>query len=82
MAAGSQHVVIDPALVQDIVHVATRMASNIGRAGEFCREKETFSAYVERMRLPVRNTWLRINASLHRREQFFLQRLVRKFTRC
>ena len=33
-------------------------------------------------KLPVRNTWLRINASLHRTEQFFLQKLVWKFTQC
>ena len=72
-----------------MLHVATRVSSCIGRIGEFSREKETFSAYVELMEMffmtnniveTVRSTWMQINASLNRREQFSLQKLVRMFT--
>ena len=44
-------------LSTNILHLATRTAASyIDRVGEFCRDKETFSAYVERMEMFLRRT--------------------------
>ena len=40
---------IQPELIHIILHLAMRMASYIGRVGEFSHEKETLGAYVEQM---------------------------------
>ena len=56
------------------------VASYIGQVGEFCRDKETFNAYVERMEMFFAANNIVETTGTDR--QFFLLKLVLKFILC
>ena len=83
-AAGSQHVVVQFALIQIYYIVVMRKASCIGRVGEFCWEK-MYSAYVVQMEMflmAINIVEIPGSEYMAANQRVAEQKLVRKFVQC